>query len=167
MPVTRETLYQEVWAEPMTTVAKRYDVSSSFLVRVCERLNVPRPPRGHWQRLAVGKAVERDALPDPQPGQELEWDPDRAELRRRGVSPRTPRSSASQGFIVAITATLVVRALGVVDVPALLLHLPVRHRPGQLRGPRESCSRGIARSFGPFRSGIVRHGPQAGTRAHA
>jgi methylaspartate ammonia-lyase len=37
--VDRETLYQEVWAQPMTTVAVRYGVSSSFLARVCERLN--------------------------------------------------------------------------------------------------------------------------------
>lgn len=41
MAVTRETLYEEVWAEPMTKVAARYGVSSSFLARVCERLNVP------------------------------------------------------------------------------------------------------------------------------
>lgn len=47
MAVTRETLYEEVWAEPMTKVAARYGVSSSFLARVCERLNVPRPSRGY------------------------------------------------------------------------------------------------------------------------
>ena len=33
MSVTREALYDEVWAEPMTTVAARYAVSSSFLAR--------------------------------------------------------------------------------------------------------------------------------------
>jgi len=30
---SRETLYEEVWAEPMTAVAARYNVSSSFLGR--------------------------------------------------------------------------------------------------------------------------------------
>jgi hypothetical protein len=54
MPVTREKLYEEVWAEPMTTVAKRYGVSGGFLAGVCERLGIPRPVRGHWQQLAVG-----------------------------------------------------------------------------------------------------------------
>jgi len=39
-------LYKEVWAEPMTTVAKRYDVSSNYLARICERLNIPRPSEG-------------------------------------------------------------------------------------------------------------------------
>jgi hypothetical protein len=50
MAVSRETLFEEVWKEPMTTVAKRYDVSSNFLARICERLNVPRPARGYALR---------------------------------------------------------------------------------------------------------------------
>ena len=61
MSVTRETLYNEVWAEPMTTVAARYTVSSSFLARVCERLGVPRPPRGYWAQLQVGKGRAQSA----------------------------------------------------------------------------------------------------------
>ena len=48
VPVSREELYGLVWSEPMTKVAARYEVSSSFLARVCARLNVPRPPRGYW-----------------------------------------------------------------------------------------------------------------------
>lgn len=46
MSVPREKLYEEVWAEPMTTVSKRYGVSSVYLARICEQLRVPRPPRG-------------------------------------------------------------------------------------------------------------------------
>jgi len=37
-PVSREQLYAEVWAEPMTKVALKYNVSSSFMARVCRRL---------------------------------------------------------------------------------------------------------------------------------
>ncbi len=52
MGVFREELYEEVWAEPMTTVAARYGVSSSFLARVCERLSIFRSIRawgiGPW-----------------------------------------------------------------------------------------------------------------------
>jgi len=61
-PVSREQLYKEVWAEPMTTVALRYKVSSSFLARVCTWLNVPRPERGYWAKLAVGKASKQPSL---------------------------------------------------------------------------------------------------------
>lgn len=35
MSVTREQLYAEVWAEPMTRVAARYGVSANYLARVC------------------------------------------------------------------------------------------------------------------------------------
>lgn len=85
MAVSRDKLCEEVWAEPMTTVAARYEVSSSFLARVCERLNVPRPPRGYWVQLKVGKALERPALPEARPGDELEWS-------RDGEPRRVPRS---------------------------------------------------------------------------
>lgn len=73
MSVPREKLYEEVWAEPMTKVAARYDVSSNFLARVCERLHVPHPTRGYWAKLTVGKARPRPNLPPAQPGDELEW----------------------------------------------------------------------------------------------
>ena len=71
--VTREALYAEVWAEPMTTVASRFGVSSSFLARICVRLAVPRPPRGYWARLAAGKRVTQPPLPSPGPRDALEW----------------------------------------------------------------------------------------------
>ncbi|HEX4341311.1 MAG TPA: hypothetical protein VH062_35625 [Polyangiaceae bacterium] len=76
MAITRETLYAEVWAEPMTTVATRYDVSSNYLARICERLKVPRPPRGYWQQRAVGREEPIPELPEPEPGDDLTWNRD-------------------------------------------------------------------------------------------
>ena len=63
MAISRERLYQEVWSEPMTSVALKYKVSASFLARVCTWLNVPRPQRGYWAKLAVGKVTKRPPLP--------------------------------------------------------------------------------------------------------
>lgn len=83
MPVSREKLYEEVWAEPMVTVAARYDVSSSFLARICTRLNVPRPSRGYWAQLEVGKADGKPPLPEPRAGDEIEWS-------REGPAKRLP-----------------------------------------------------------------------------
>ena len=71
--VSREQLYEEVWAEPMTTVALKYEVSSSFMARICTRLKVPRPPRGYWAMYAKGKRPKRPLLPNACPGDELEW----------------------------------------------------------------------------------------------
>ena len=73
MAVSREKLHEEIWAEPITKVAKRYDVSDSFLVRVCKRLNVPRPPMGYWAKLAAGATLPKALLPKAKPGDEVEW----------------------------------------------------------------------------------------------
>ena len=89
--VAREALYKEVWAEPMTTVAKRYDVSSNYLARICERLDIPRPPRGYWQQRAAGMAVDVVPLPEPQPGDDVEWARDGARPAIAPMSARSPR----------------------------------------------------------------------------
>ena len=65
--ITREELYELVWSAPMIKVAEKFDVSGSYLARVCTALRVPRPERGYWAKLAVGKAPKRPALPEPQP----------------------------------------------------------------------------------------------------
>lgn len=92
MSVTREKLYEEIWAEPITKVSKRYSVSDSFLVRVLQRMNVPRPPMGYWAKLAVGKTVPRPPLPEAGPSDELEWLRN-GEPRKRRTTPRAPDSS--------------------------------------------------------------------------
>lgn len=71
--VTREELYELVWSQPMTKVCERFGVSSSYMARVCTLLNVPRPPRGHWQKLAVGKAAPAEALPEAIAGDQVTW----------------------------------------------------------------------------------------------
>ena len=73
MNVSRKALYDEIWAEPMLAVAKRYGVSSNYLARVCERMNVPRPHRGYWQKLRAGARKEPPPLPEAIAGDELEW----------------------------------------------------------------------------------------------
>lgn len=73
MSVTRATLYDEVWAEPMLVVARRYGVSSSFLARICTRLRVPHPHRGYWAKRAAGKNPHRPPLPEALPGDEFQW----------------------------------------------------------------------------------------------
>ncbi len=73
MSITRDELYDEVWAEPMTKVAARHGVSANYLARVCEHLNVPYPHRGYWAKKQVGKAPARPRLPAPRPGEVPAW----------------------------------------------------------------------------------------------
>jgi hypothetical protein len=88
MAITRESLYNEVWAEPMTTVAARYDVSGNYLARICEMLNVPHPPRGYWAQRQVGTAAPRPELP-PATG-------DHPTLWERGAVPYGTQSPVGQ-----------------------------------------------------------------------
>lgn len=74
-PVSRERLYEMVWQEPMLRIGERFQVSSSYLARVCTELRVPRPPRGYWSKLEFGKAPERPELPALRPGDLAEWCP--------------------------------------------------------------------------------------------
>jgi hypothetical protein len=61
--VQRQVLYDQVWAQPMTKVAKEYGISNVALAKICKKLNVPCPWRGYWRRKETGKAVKQLPLP--------------------------------------------------------------------------------------------------------
>lgn len=63
MSFDREALFEAVWKEPMTKLAKRYSISDVGLRKICVALEVPVPPRGYWAKLAHGKAPARPVLP--------------------------------------------------------------------------------------------------------
>ena len=95
-PLTREALYALVWSEPMLKVGARYGVSSSYMARVCSTLNVPRPERGYWAKLVVGKALPMPPLPDARPGDELAWSPGGRPVRVDKPLPRPPLKSTKR-----------------------------------------------------------------------
>jgi len=58
----RRKLYEDVWSQPVSKVAKSYRVSGVYLGRVCRALRVPVPPVGYWAKLRSGKAVRQPPL---------------------------------------------------------------------------------------------------------
>ena len=90
LPLTREVLYALVWSEPMLKAAARFNVSSSYMARVCARMNVPRPERGYWARLAVGQTPTKIPLPEAQPGDELVWSRDGSNVQVPRPLPNLP-----------------------------------------------------------------------------
>jgi len=61
--LTRESIYQRVWSQPLTIVAKEVGLTGNALAKICDRLLVPYPARGYWAKQSVGKAPERPPLP--------------------------------------------------------------------------------------------------------
>lgn len=80
----------------MLKVAARFEVSSSYMARVCTLLNVPRPERGYWAKLAVGKSRPKPSLPDARPGDELVWARGDAQWGTRRLLPEPPSDGPSR-----------------------------------------------------------------------
>jgi hypothetical protein len=114
--IPREELYKLVWSEPMTKVAERFGVSGSYLARICTVLNVPRPERGYWAKLAVGKAPSPEPMPDTRPGDQLYWSkegefrpaskPRRPPQRRPETQVRISRSRVRGRFYSRVAAAI-------------------------------------------------------------
>lgn len=99
--VSREQLYDLIWETPIQHLAEKFQVSGSYLTRVCTALNVPRPPVGYWQKKAVGKDKPRPDLPPALPGDQLIWAKDRplAKPARRDSFVERQRTKRSRPII--------------------------------------------------------------------
>lgn len=58
----REDLYEQVWSQPMSKLAKSYGLSDVGLAKICKKLKIPVPGRGFWARKAHGKITRRPSL---------------------------------------------------------------------------------------------------------
>ena len=63
--VTREELYEAVWAEPVQKLAAKLGISDVGLAKIAHRLNVPLPRRGHWARGPMSRKLLQEPLPEP------------------------------------------------------------------------------------------------------
>lgn len=71
MRIDRTALYEQVWQEPLKTLAPKFGISDVALRRKCVDALIPVPERGYWAKLQAGKAIKRPALPKRPPGMEL------------------------------------------------------------------------------------------------
>jgi hypothetical protein len=74
--IERNELYKQVWNEPVSKVALKYRISDVGLKKICKKLRVPTPPRGHWAKVQNGVSVKRIPLPKLKYGE-----PDTYEIR--------------------------------------------------------------------------------------
>ena len=95
-PLTREALYALAWSEPMVKVAARFGVSSSYMARVCTRMNVPRPALGYWAKLAAGKAQKQPPLLEARPWDDLIWSRDGDDVCVAKPLPKPPLAARTR-----------------------------------------------------------------------
>ncbi len=62
--ISRQDLFNLIWSEPMTTLAKRFGISDRGLTKVCQRSDIPAPPRGYLAKISAGGTFERPDLPN-------------------------------------------------------------------------------------------------------
>jgi hypothetical protein len=55
--ISRKQLFERVWQQPMTHIAKEFGVSDVGLRKMCKRHDIPTPPAGYWAKLAHNKPV--------------------------------------------------------------------------------------------------------------
>lgn len=63
MKISRQELYNLVWAEPMITICKRFGLTDNGLRKHCKAMDIPTPPVGYWSKLKHRKKVEIIPLP--------------------------------------------------------------------------------------------------------
>jgi hypothetical protein len=61
--LTRKQLYDLVWSQPMTALAKKYEISDVGLRKICIRLDIPTPKAGYWAKIKFHKHVSIPKLP--------------------------------------------------------------------------------------------------------
>lgn len=63
LKLTREELFQLVWGKPIQQLAKSFGISDVGLAKICKRMEIPRPTRGYWAKVAAGKVLPKPTLP--------------------------------------------------------------------------------------------------------
>lgn len=61
--ISREQLYELVWKQPMTRLAKEFGISDVALKKRCRKLAIPTPSPGYWVKVEHGQKPERVPLP--------------------------------------------------------------------------------------------------------
>lgn len=60
--ISRDQLYDLVWLRPIATLAREFGISPNTLSKICDRMLVPHPGRGHWAKSASMRCA-RQPLP--------------------------------------------------------------------------------------------------------
>ena len=60
--LTRPQLYEKVWSQSVSSLAKEIGISDVGLAKICKRHNIPRPGLGYWAKRQAGLKVQQKPL---------------------------------------------------------------------------------------------------------
>ncbi|AHW62305.1 hypothetical protein SAMN05444285_1166 [Draconibacterium orientale] len=66
---TRKELYELVWSEPLSRLARKYNISDNGIRKRCKKMNIPLPKAGHWSKIQHGYKVIVPKLPGKYEGE--------------------------------------------------------------------------------------------------
>lgn len=61
--LTRQQLYNLIWKQPLSQLAKRFNVEPQRLKEICAENEIPLPNRGYWSKVRFNKKVVEPPLP--------------------------------------------------------------------------------------------------------
>jgi len=129
----RSELYEEVWAEPVRVVAKRYGVSDVALSKTCRKLAVPLPGAGYWARIRAGHKARRPPLQPLPPGV---FETLTVSLQPQKAKPElSPETSAAIAGILEPIAAIVVPTM-LTNPHPLVVETQLRCSDAQPRGSK-------------------------------
>jgi hypothetical protein len=89
LTMSRQALYDLVWAQPLKQVAEGLGISEEILKKRCFEINVPTPPLEYWTRIKAGNTPQRAPLPKHRTMSEARVDRP-AQATGRALAPSQP-----------------------------------------------------------------------------
>jgi AcrR family transcriptional regulator len=127
--LTRAELHARLWREPLSRVARDLGLSATGLAKICDRVAIPYPTRGHWAKAHAGRAPATPPLPPAPDGVEegLRIAPGQPVARRPRA--RLPEEDRRAHLLDAAAAIIVREGLHAVSIKRVA-------RDAGLTGPR-------------------------------
>ncbi|ESY64011.1 hypothetical protein X743_32100 [Mesorhizobium sp. LNHC252B00] len=122
-------MYALVWKTPMSRLGAELGISGNGLAKICDRLKVPYPPRGHWAKKEAGKPVVTYKLPARPDGI-----PERVDIH-----PTPPKPEPLPQVLASVTSTTA--AISGIVVPETLDNLHPKVKAWLAQHEREQKER--------------------------
>ena len=143
--ISREELYRLVWETPVSRLATEFGLSGNGLAKICDRLEVPYPPRGYWAKKEAGKPVVMRRLLKAKPDT-----PNFADIQPSRTRAKTKASAQVAPVDIVASGESASRLDEFDDLHPLIKAWVKHHREEQTRRSRERRrSRSDSWGFGP------------------